>query len=184
MLNFPLSDSIIQRARRFMARNTHLADSLPREIAQNSQQLAQMLAPVFAATQRCRLAEYYMQANTNDQFHFLSSNLINRTCISTTATGQCWLLGRSAACAFPLPLASVSRFHAALGVCNDRGFYIVDLGSRNGTYINQRRIPPLRKYFLRDGDVINLSHIQFNFFIASCNSELALYEMTQPLSAA
>ncbi|MBE9032035.1 FHA domain-containing protein [filamentous cyanobacterium LEGE 11480] len=184
MLNFPISDSAIQRALRFVDRNPHLADSLPVEFIHNPQQLVKLLSPVFSATQRCRLGEYYIQANTNDQFHFLSTNLAKRSRINTTATGQCWLLGRTAASTFSFPLASVSRLHAVLGVCRDRGFYLLDLGSRNGTYLNQRRIPPLRKYFLRDGDTIHLSHLQFKFLIASCNSELSLYEMTQPLSAA
>jgi pSer/pThr/pTyr-binding forkhead associated (FHA) protein len=184
MLNFPIPDSALQRALRFMARNPHLANSLPFEAAHSPQQLVSLLAPVFSATQRCRSSEYYVQAIVNDQFHFLSSNLASRSRITTTATGKCWLLGRGAACAFPVPLASISRFHAVLGVCRDRGLYILDLGSRNGTYINQRRIPPLRKYFLRDGDLIHLSHLQFKFLIAASNSECALYEMTQPLSAA
>jgi FHA domain len=184
MLNFPIPDSAFQRALRFMARNPHLSNSLPFEVAHTPQQLVSLLDPVFSATQRCRSTEYYVQAIVNEQFHFLSSNLTGRSRITTTATGQCWLFGRSPACAFPLPLASISRFHAVLGVCRDRGLYLLDLGSRNGTYINQRRIPPLRKYFLRDGDAINLSHFQFKFLIAASNSEFALYEMTQPLSAA
>jgi FHA domain len=184
MLNLPIPDSAFQRALRFMARNPHLSNSLPFDVAHSPQHLVTLLDPVFSATQRCRSTEYYVQAIVHDQLYFLSSNLTGRSRIMTTATGRCWLLGRSAVCAFPLPLASISRFHAALGVCDDRGLYIVDLGSRNGTHINQRRIPPLRKYFLRDGDVINLSHFQFKFLIAATNSELAFYEMTQPLSAA
>jgi hypothetical protein len=184
MLNLPIPDSAFQRALRFMARNPHLSNSLPFESAHNPHQLVSLLAPVFSATQRCRSTEYYIQAIVSDQFHFLSSNLTSRSRITTTATGKCWLLGRGSACAFPLPLASISRFHAVLGVCHDRGLYILDLGSRNGTYINQRRIPPLRKYFLRDSDIIHLSHLQFKFLIAASNAEFALYEMTQPLSAA
>ncbi len=183
MLNFPIPDSTLQRALRLMARNPHWANSLPFN-AHSPQQLVNLLAPVFSATQRCRSSEYYVQAIVSDRFHFLSSNLASRSRISITATGKSWLLGRGAACIFPLPLASISRFHAVLGVCGDRGLYILDLSSRNGTYINQRRIPPLRKYFLRDGDLIHLSHLQFKFLIAASNVECALDEMTQPLSAA
>jgi pSer/pThr/pTyr-binding forkhead associated (FHA) protein len=184
MLNFPVPANATTRMANFLERHPHLSRSLPADIAHNPQHLARILDPVFAAPQRCALGEYYIQAITDDQFNFLSTNLINRSRINTSALGQCWLLGRSTVCAFPLPLASVSRLHAILGYCTDRGFYLIDLGSRNGTLHNQQRMIPNRKQFLRDGDVIQLSHVAFKFLIAPCDAATALYEMTQPLSAA
>jgi adenylate cyclase len=45
----------------------------------------------------------------------------------------------------------VSRQHAAVRMAGPDGCWIVDLGSANGTYVNQRRITAQR---LRDGDTI------------------------------
>lgn len=49
--------------------------------------------------------------------------------------------------------AYVSRRHAEIGA-GDAGLYVVDLGSRNGTYINGRPIPQRKEVPLQAGDVI------------------------------
>jgi hypothetical protein len=184
MLNFPIPASASSRAVNFLERQPHFYQSLPPEVRRNPQHLAQILDPVFAAPRRCKLGEYYIQAITDQQVKFLSTNLVSRSRINTTPVGRCWLLGRSANSVFPIPLASVSRFHAVIGHCQERGFYLVDLGSRNGTLLNQKRLVPFRKYFLRDGCEIYLSHVRVTFLIARCDTAMNLYEMTQPLSAA
>ncbi|CAI9608395.1 unnamed protein product [Staurois parvus] len=60
------------------------------------------------------------------------------------------VFGRLPACHVPLEHPSVSRFHAALQYRpspgsepnQERGFYIYDLGSTHGTFVNKQRIPP------------------------------------------
>ena len=47
----------------------------------------------------------------------------------------------------------VSRLHAQVGVLGD-GFYVVDLGSRNGTYVNGRPIPARKARPIVLGDEI------------------------------
>lgn len=51
----------------------------------------------------------------------------------------------------------VSNNHAILCVTNNDACYIEDIGSRNGTFVNGKRINPNRKYWLNRGDSINLS---------------------------
>jgi len=47
----------------------------------------------------------------------------------------------------------LSRRHAR--IFREKGFFFVeDLGSGNGTYLNEKRLQPHRKYPLEDGDVI------------------------------
>jgi hypothetical protein len=184
MLNFHVSMNATQRAFRFLDRHPQLAHSLPADIRRNPQQATRILEPVFSATARCAPGEYYIQAVTDDRLNFLATNLLRRNHIVASGVGSCWLLGRSVVCSFPLPLASVSRFHAVVGYCRDRGFYVLDLRSRNGTYVNGERIQPHRKYFLKDGDCLQISHLSFKFLITACTPALSLYEMTQPLSAA
>jgi diguanylate cyclase (GGDEF)-like protein len=63
--------------------------------------------------------------------------------------------------------ASVSRQHAAIS-SNAAGFEIEDLGSSNGTFINDVKVSS--KTLLKDGDMIRLGTILFRFF-ASDNAE-------------
>jgi diguanylate cyclase (GGDEF)-like protein len=56
---------------------------------------------------------------------------------------------------------SVSRNHAQ---CLQQGeeIYVADLGSSNGTYVNDKKITT--RQILRDGDIIRLGNIVFKFF--------------------
>lgn len=65
---------------------------------------------------------------------------------------SCFLFGRLSSCDVCLEHPSVSRYHAVLqhgasgpdGECDGRGpgFYLYDLGSTHGTFLNKTRIPP------------------------------------------
>lgn len=64
------------------------------------------------------------------------------------------ILGRSADCGVCIPLQEVSRRHAMIRRQDD-GFWYFDLGSFNGSYINDRRVVTAQKLAL--GDIIHLS---------------------------
>jgi pSer/pThr/pTyr-binding forkhead associated (FHA) protein len=49
------------------------------------------------------------------------------------------LVGRSAACEVPLADTDVSREHAAVSL-RDGQVFVEDLGSRNGTFVNDARV--------------------------------------------
>ena len=63
--------------------------------------------------------------------------------------------------------ASISRQHAAIS-SNAAGFEIEDLGSSNGTFVNDVKVTG--RTLLKDGDMIRLGTILFRFF-ASDNAE-------------
>jgi adenylate cyclase len=76
--------------------------------------------------------------------------------------------GRVASNQVVLPDEKVSRRHALIHPQGEREFWMVDLGSRNGTYVNQRRLSqPLR---LRDGDQIQIGPFNFVFHQASART--------------
>ena len=52
----------------------------------------------------------------------------------------------------------ISVVHAAIHH-DDDGVKIMDVGSKNGTYVNGRRLIPQQYYMLRDGDEIRLSRL-------------------------
>jgi len=64
--------------------------------------------------------------------------------------GHTWAIGRGEGCAVHLKSRSVSRFHALIQRRDAGDFYLVDLGSRNGSLVNSRRVSvPVR---LKDAD--------------------------------
>ena len=53
----------------------------------------------------------------------------------------------------------VSRLHATLKIKDDQ-YFIEDLGSSNGTRINNNKIPPLADHLIHHGDVISLGRFK------------------------
>jgi adenylate cyclase len=74
--------------------------------------------------------------------------------------GSC-SLGRSASNELPVPDEKVSRRHALIQPQKEGEYWLVDFGSRNGTYLNGRRIiQPTR---LQPGDRLQIGSHQFLF---------------------
>jgi serine phosphatase RsbU (regulator of sigma subunit) len=75
------------------------------------------------------------------------------------------LLGRGDDCDVVLKQASISRHHARI-VSRDGEFFLEDLGSTNGTFLNGTRVTALAR--LHDGDVIHLHNIPLQFDADGC----------------
>ena len=75
------------------------------------------------------------------------------------------MIGRDMDCDITISDRQVSRFHAKLEPIKNRQVRIVDLDSKNGTYINGERINST--YVLGDGDAIKIALIQELVFISS-----------------
>ena len=74
------------------------------------------------------------------------------------------VVGRSVECEVPLDVPAVSRRHAA--IIQEKGrFFIEDLQSRNGTFINDRKV--VDRTPLRDGDYVVICDHEFRFYSAS-----------------
>src|ERR1051325_4099513 len=69
------------------------------------------------------------------------------------------LIGRQAGATLKIANASVSRRHAVIEKDGDR-FIIADLGSRNGTFVND---VPVRRRELQHGDRVRIGESQFFF---------------------
>jgi serine phosphatase RsbU (regulator of sigma subunit) len=74
--------------------------------------------------------------------------------------GERWVMGRSPECDLVLDVAAVSRRHVILTKENGQ-FFVQDLGSRNGTYINNQRV--IDRGPLRNGDRMLICDILFEF---------------------
>lgn len=73
-----------------------------------------------------------------------------------------WKLGRVEENDFVLKDRWVSRSHAMLQRMDNGEFFLIDLGSRNGSFVNGRRVTiPIR---LRNGDELVLGQTEFRFY--------------------
>ena len=57
---------------------------------------------------------------------------------------------------------TVSRKHASLH-CENGEYYVSDLGSTNGTFLNGKRLESLKKYKLSQGDIVRFAREEFIF---------------------
>lgn len=67
-------------------------------------------------------------------------------------------IGRCKDCSIVLPFSIISRYHAVLYI-TDKKFYIEDIGSLNGTYINGQKIPANVKTLFSGKDIISFASI-------------------------
>ena len=77
--------------------------------------------------------------------------------------GSC-SIGRAASNEVPLTSDKVSRRHALIQVQGEKEFWLVDFGSRNGTYLNSRRITDPKR--LQHGDRITIGSFDFVFLLS------------------
>ncbi|XP_057178740.1 kanadaptin [Triplophysa rosa] len=106
-----------------------------------------------------------------------------------------FVVGRLPVCDVSLEHPSISRYHAVLqfrgragqdrGVGEERGFYVHDLGSTHGTFVNKSKIPPktyvrLRVgYVLKFGGSTRLFILQGPEFDEEAQSELTVTELRE-----
>lgn len=81
--------------------------------------------------------------------------------------GKRYLLGRDAKASVILPSGEVSRKHAGISNDAEGAFWIEDLKSMNGTYVNGHAILKRR---LREGDMVDLGPFAFQFSMAKADA--------------
>lgn len=179
MLNLKLSNYSDGRAINFLKQNPSISQTLIAEAGEDFSRVTTLIEPILNAPSRCEISSYYIQAVTTGRTAFLTTNLpdINKTHVTEIGSG--WLIGRSPNCAIALEELSISRCHAVIGHRPNRGFYIIDVGSSNGTFVNGCRLATLKQRFLKDGDLIELSHTRIEFFVAGVRAQVGVLEETQ-----
>jgi len=104
----------------------------------------------------------------------------NQVCLVTNLVDDCtqvftqpqavWTIGRDRRSMISIPDKRISRRHAAIQYVENQGFYLIDLKSTNGTYVNGE---PIRHSIrLKDGDKVRLGSLSFVFFTSRVNKTL------------
>jgi DNA-binding CsgD family transcriptional regulator len=84
--------------------------------------------------------------------------------------GICWTVGRVPNNAIAIDDLYISRHHAAL-IKVDPEIYLADLGSRNGSFINGRRV--IMPTTLHNGDRLRLGNTEMDIIIPPCRKKLS-----------
>lgn len=86
---------------------------------------------------------------------------------------NCWTVGRSDDNNFVLPDRWISRNHAMLQCTETGEFYLIDLGSRNGSFVNGRRVSiPVT---LRSSDRLTFGQTELEFHCPSTNRNTGIH---------
>jgi pSer/pThr/pTyr-binding forkhead associated (FHA) protein len=112
---------------------------------------------------RLRGVWQYLQAVINGDQAYLMTNLLQDQTQIVTQLENLWVIGRDRKASLPIPDKRLSRRHAIVQYVADKGFFLIDLNSTNGTFVNSElvRLPVL----LKDGDRIRLGSLSFVFFL-------------------
>lgn len=87
------------------------------------------------------------------------------------------LFGRTNTCDIELPSKAISRRHAEI-VREDQDYFISDLDSGNGTFLNEKKIRAKEKNLLRSGDVIRIEDYEIRFQLTEDNLDRPVEEDT------
>ncbi|AFY57692.1 FHA domain-containing protein [Rivularia sp. PCC 7116] len=112
---------------------------------------------------------YYMQAVVDGEAVYITTNLRDGKSQSFRQFQNTWTIGRDRNSGIHIANKYISRHHAAIRYI-EQSFYLIDLGSTNGTYINGEQVYHPTK--LKEGDVIQVGNITFPFFVNSTCCDL------------
>ena len=73
------------------------------------------------------------------------------------------VIGRGSEVEIPILDRSLSREHAEVLKSDNGRYYIKDLGSTNGTYLNERKLLPRKPAALKNGDFLKAGNVIFKF---------------------
>jgi pSer/pThr/pTyr-binding forkhead associated (FHA) protein len=115
-------------------------------------------------------APAYMQAGVQDGQPYIITNLVEGRTQQLLQSQGIWMVGRDRRTHIPICEPCLSRHHAAIHYIHHEGFYLIDLNSTNGSFVNGE--PVLQRQMLKDGDQIRLGSITITFFLCQTAQKL------------
>lgn len=112
----------------------------------------------------------YIQAGIQQGQPYLITNLLDGKSQGLFQPEGVWIFGRDRRANIPIREQCMSRVHAAIHYVADEGFYLLDLGSTNGSFINSEQV--FERQLLKDGDQIRFGSVAISFFTCPCSQTL------------
>ena len=99
----------------------------------------------------------------------------------TEITSESWVVGRDKECNTVIKTKTLSRFHFEI-THQKANYYITDLGSTNGTRLNEKKLKAKSSIRLKSGDSIRVKSIKIKFYLSkkSLDSEIHLPALPSP----
>jgi len=92
---------------------------------------------------------------------------IDKERIEVPVTERDTTIGRSRECTIPIKGdPEISRIHCTIQRQEDGSYLIIDEESRNGTFLNGKRIYSNEEHTLKDGDEIRIGATKFRFYLS------------------
>lgn len=179
MLNLKHGGPVDPKTLTFLKQNPSLSETLIAELGHDIRQVSTIIEPILQAPHRCEMGVYYIQAIATGRAGFLTTNLPDGNSTQVTEMASHWLVGRSSNCAIAVLDRSVSRCHSVIKHVPNKGFYIKDLGSCNGTSVNRSKLGSLEEKLLHDGDLLEFSRFRVEFFISGWSDAQISFQDTQ-----
>jgi pSer/pThr/pTyr-binding forkhead associated (FHA) protein len=114
---------------------------------------------------RMRGVWQYIQAGVEADKPYIITNLLQGKTLKLIQPQNCWVLGRDPHVGLSVQDKRLSRRHALIQYVAGQGFYLKDLASTNGTFLNGE--PVRHSVLLKDGDRIRVGSLFFTFFVIS-----------------
>jgi pSer/pThr/pTyr-binding forkhead associated (FHA) protein len=114
----------------------------------------------------------YIQGVVLNRQVYLTTNLRDGNTQMLSQPQNTWIIGRdSRQVTLPIADKRLSRCHAAIRYVDDQGFYLTDLNSSNGSYVNGEKVQ--RSLLLKDGDRVRLGSLTLVFLAGSESQSIA-----------
>lgn len=109
-----------------------------------------------------RTSTLYIHGGIEADEVYLMTNLAQGNSQKIWQPQGIWIIGRSRQASISVMDERVSRYHAVIEYRHQEGFYLSDLESTNGTYVNHELVT--EPILLQDGDRVRLGTLVFTFF--------------------
>lgn len=114
--------------------------------------------------------QLYLQGVINNSDIYVITNLSDCETRSLYQPQKIWTIGRDINNGVCILDKHLSRCHAAIQYIDNQGFYLIDLNSTNGCFVNGEQI--YQPTELKDGDKVRLGTLCFIFFLNNSHQVL------------
>ncbi len=106
--------------------------------------------------------ELFLHGVVSDREAYVTTNLSEAVTHCLHQPQNFWTIGSHSGCGITISNQKLSGFHAVIQYINHQGFYLKDLNSTNGSFVNGE--PVYQSIKLKDGDKVRLGSVCFSFF--------------------